>query len=103
MASAGFADLCAAGCGRANGRTAAGGAAATGAFTGAAALALGVSRSWLAERLDSCAGMRRAKDLRREDVLSVAETCAWNLRKMAERLQVSEHGLKLRVASLALR
>jgi two-component system, NtrC family, nitrogen regulation response regulator GlnG len=67
---------------------------------GAAALALGVSRSWLNTRLESCNGIRKAKDLGREEILAAAHACAWDLVKMAERLEVSGHGLKLRINAL---
>jgi DNA-binding NtrC family response regulator len=68
----------------------------------AAAVALGVSRSWLNTRLESCAGIRKAKELGREEILSAASAVAGELTAMAERLEVSEHGLKLRVKALEL-
>jgi two-component system nitrogen regulation response regulator GlnG len=67
---------------------------------GAAALALGVSRSWLNTRLESCNGVRKAKDVSKEEILLAAGACGWDLVKMAERLEVSVHGLKLRVNAL---
>ncbi|MEO8183578.1 MAG: sigma 54-interacting transcriptional regulator [Deltaproteobacteria bacterium] len=68
----------------------------------AAAIALGVSRSWLNTRLESCQGIRKAKELSREEILSAASAVGGELLAMAERLEVSEHGLKLRVKSLEL-
>ena len=68
----------------------------------AAAIALGVSRSWLNTRLESCQGIRKAKELSREEILSAASAVGGELSAMAERLEVSEHGLKLRVKSLEL-
>lgn len=67
---------------------------------GAAALALGVSRSWLNTRLEGCKGVRKAKDVGKEEILLAASACGWDLLKMAERLEVSAHGLKLRVNAL---
>lgn len=68
----------------------------------AAAVALGVSRSWLNTRLESCAGIRKAKELGREEILSAASQAGGDLTTMAERLEVSEHGLKLRMKALEL-
>ena len=68
----------------------------------AAAVALGVSRSWLNTRLESCVGIRKAKDMGREEILSAASATGGDLSVMAERLEVSEHGLKLRMKALEL-
>jgi len=68
----------------------------------AAAIALGVSRSWLNTRLESCQGIRKAKELQRDEILSAASAVGGELSAMAERLEVSEHGLKLRVKALEL-
>ncbi len=68
----------------------------------AAAVALGVSRSWLNTRLESCAGIRKAKELLRDEILSAASASGGDLTAMAERLEVSEHGLKLRMKALEL-
>jgi DNA-binding NtrC family response regulator len=68
----------------------------------AAAVALGVSRSWLNTRLESCAGIRKAKELGREEILGAASATGADLTAMAERLEVSEHGLKLRMKALEL-
>jgi two-component system nitrogen regulation response regulator GlnG len=67
---------------------------------GAAALALGVSRSWLNTRLETCNGVRKAKDVGKDEILLAAGACGWDLVKMAEQLEVSAHGLKLRVNAL---
>jgi two-component system nitrogen regulation response regulator GlnG len=69
----------------------------------AAAQALGVSRSWLNTRLEFCEGLRKAKDLTREELMAAGQSCVWNPGKMAQTLEVSEHGLKLRMAALDLR
>jgi len=67
-----------------------------------AAVALGVSRSWLNTRLESCQGIRKAKDLSRSEIQSAAQAAGGDLPLMAERLEVSEHGLKLRIKALDL-
>src|SRR6185295_16399795 len=60
----------------------------------AAAIALGVSRSWLNTRLESCQGIRKAKELNRDEILHASSAAGGDLSTMAERLEVSEHGLK---------
>jgi len=67
-----------------------------------AAIALGVSRSWLNTRLESCQGIRKAKELSRDEILHASSAAAGELSTMAERLEVSEHGLKLRMKALEL-
>ncbi|HWO09110.1 MAG TPA: helix-turn-helix domain-containing protein, partial [Polyangiaceae bacterium] len=62
--------------------------------------ALGVSRSWLNVRLETCQGIRKAKDLSREEITAAASASNGDLSAMAERLEVSEHGLKLRMKAL---
>jgi two-component system, NtrC family, nitrogen regulation response regulator GlnG len=61
---------------------------------------LGVSRSWLNTRLESCQGIRKAKELGREEILNAASATNGALPAMAEQLEVSEHGLKLRMKAL---
>jgi DNA-binding NtrC family response regulator len=68
----------------------------------AAAIALGVSRSWLNTRLESCQGIRKAKELSRDEILHAGSAAGGELSTMAERLEVSEHGLKLRMKALEL-
>jgi len=68
----------------------------------AAAIALGVSRSWLNTRLESCQGIRKAKELNRDEILHASSAAGGDLSTMAERLEVSEHGLKLRMKALEL-
>jgi DNA-binding NtrC family response regulator len=63
---------------------------------------LGVSRSWLNTRLESCQGIRKAKELNRDEILEAARAEGGVLPAMAERLEVSEHGLKLRMNALEL-
>jgi two-component system, NtrC family, nitrogen regulation response regulator GlnG len=66
----------------------------------AAAVALGVSRSWLHKRLERCSGVRQAKELAREEILAALREPGADLSAVAERLEVSEHGLKLRMKAL---
>jgi two-component system nitrogen regulation response regulator GlnG len=63
---------------------------------------LGVSRSWLNVRLETCQGIRKAKDLSREEISGAARASNDDLSVMAEQLQVSEHGLKMRIKALEL-
>ena len=65
-----------------------------------AAEVLGVSRSWLNVRLESCRGIRKAKDLSREEIASASHASNGDLSTMAEQLEVSEHALKLRMKAL---
>jgi two-component system nitrogen regulation response regulator GlnG len=62
--------------------------------------ALGVSRSWLNVRLETCHGIRKAKDLSREEISGAARAANGDLAAMAEQLEVSEHGLKMRMKAL---
>ncbi len=68
-----------------------------------AALALGVSRSWLNARIEDCRGLRKANSLSSEEIQQAAARFGWKTLAMAEALEVSEHGLKLRVRALGLR
>jgi DNA-binding NtrC family response regulator len=63
---------------------------------------LGVSRSWLNVRLESCQGIRKAKDLSRAEILDARGATSGDLSAMAERLEVSEHALKLRMKALEI-
>ena len=63
---------------------------------------LGVSRSWLNVRLESCQGIRKAKDLSRAEILDARGAAGGDLSAMAERLEVSEHALKLRMKALEI-
>jgi two-component system nitrogen regulation response regulator GlnG len=69
----------------------------------ATALSLGVSHSWFHKRLETCAGLRKAKDLDAAAILPAAVELAWDIPKMARTLKVSPHGLKLRITALKLR
>jgi DNA-binding NtrC family response regulator len=63
---------------------------------------LGVSRSWLNVRLETCQGIRKARDLSREEISGAARAANDDLSAMAEQLEVSEHGLKMRMKALEL-
>jgi two-component system, NtrC family, nitrogen regulation response regulator GlnG len=67
-----------------------------------AAELLSVSRSWLHTRLEFCVGLRQAKELESAEILAAAHECDHSFAALAERLRVSEHGLKLRMAALGL-
>lgn len=69
---------------------------------GAAAERLGVSRAWLHTRLEFCQGVRQAKDLSFDEITGAFGRFHGNVREMAEALEVSEHGLKMRLRSLGL-
>jgi hypothetical protein len=66
----------------------------------ATAEALGVSRSWLHTRLEFCQGLRKAKELREGEINDALAN--HSVAEAAVRLQVSEHGLKLRMSSLGI-
>jgi two-component system nitrogen regulation response regulator GlnG len=70
---------------------------------GAAAKALGVSRAWLFTRLENCEGVRLAKHLSEEELTRVGDALSWSVPAMAESLEVSLHGLRLRLGQLGLR
>jgi two-component system, NtrC family, nitrogen regulation response regulator GlnG len=62
-----------------------------------AAEQLGVSRSWLNTRLEHCEGVRKAKQLDQAEIEAAGQRHAWDIAQMAAALEVSEHGLKLRM------
>ncbi|MEZ4225333.1 MAG: sigma 54-interacting transcriptional regulator [Polyangiaceae bacterium] len=68
----------------------------------ATARQLGIAKNTLYQLMDRCAGVRKAKDLSREDILTVQDDCGGDVETMAERLEVSERGLKLRMRELNL-
>jgi two-component system nitrogen regulation response regulator GlnG len=63
----------------------------------AAAEQLGVSRSWLNTRLENCEGVRKAKQVGQAELDEAGQRYAWDISQMAAALEVSEHGLKLRM------
>lgn len=65
-----------------------------------AAEQLGVSRSWLHTRLEFCRDLRQAKDLTLQEVQTALLRANGSTSSAAEMLEVSEHGLKLRVKAL---
>lgn len=67
----------------------------------AAARRLGVSRSWLHTRLEFCEGLRKAKELTEAEILEAAAQST-SSKQMAQLLEVSEHGLKLRMKALGI-
>jgi two-component system nitrogen regulation response regulator GlnG len=69
---------------------------------GAAAEHLGVSRAWLHTRLEFCAGVRQAKDLGADEIRAAHAASGGIVPRMAEHLEVSEHGLKMRIRALGI-
>ncbi len=65
-----------------------------------AAKTLGLSRSGLDALIARSDRIRKAKDLTRAQIDSASQACGGNLVKMAEQLEVSARGLKLRMTQL---
>jgi len=70
--------------------------------TGAAATALGISRTTLYALIDRCAKIRKARDLERDEIAACYEQTRGDLDAMSERLQVSKRGLQLRMRELGM-
>lgn len=70
---------------------------------GEAAKRLGVSKAWMFARLESCSGIQLAKHLSEHTVRASGEACNWDVRQMATSLQVSVHGLRLRLNQMGIR
>jgi two-component system nitrogen regulation response regulator GlnG len=68
----------------------------------ATARQLGIAKNTLYQLMDRCEGVRKAKDLDRDEILRAQQMCTGDLDRMAERLEVSERGLKLRMRELDL-
>ncbi len=68
----------------------------------AAARALNVARPSLYKLIDKCPRVRKASELSREEIVATGERCAGNLADMAELLEVSGRGLRLRMTQLGL-
>ncbi|HOX43874.1 MAG TPA: sigma 54-interacting transcriptional regulator [Myxococcota bacterium] len=69
----------------------------------AAAAALGISRTTLYALMEQIPGLRKARDLGREELERGLAECGGDLEALAARLEVSPHGLKLRLKELGLR
>jgi DNA-binding NtrC family response regulator len=67
-----------------------------------AAVQLGVSRSYLYERIKSCPDVPNAKDLDREVIAACRTSCDGDTAETARRLQVSKRALTLRMKELGL-
>lgn len=65
-----------------------------------AAEQLGVSRSWLHTRLEFCRELRQAKDLTSGEICDALDRAKGSTSRAASSLEVSEHGLKLRMKAL---
>lgn len=66
------------------------------------ARALGVSRNTLIARIQTLPDVRLARDVGREDILRAQRVYGTDMEKLADALQVSEHGLRLRFRELGL-
>jgi two-component system nitrogen regulation response regulator GlnG len=69
---------------------------------GAAARALGISRTSLYALIDASDGVRKAKDIPPDELRTCYEACGGDLDAMAERLHVSRRGIQLRLKELGL-
>ncbi len=67
------------------------------------ASALAVSRTTLYALMDGCPSIRKASELDREELERCRETCCDDLDAMAEQLEVSKHGLRLRLSEIGIR
>ncbi len=70
--------------------------------TSEAARALGISRSTLYALIDASPELRKARDLDRDELAACQHACQGDLARMAERLEVSQRGLLLRLRELGL-
>lgn len=66
----------------------------------ATATALGVSRASLYVLIDTCPRVRKASDLGRDEIEDAHRRCGGRHGAMAERLEVSKQGLKMRLKEL---
>jgi two-component system nitrogen regulation response regulator GlnG len=64
---------------------------------------LGVSRSWLHARMNSLAGVRKAKDLRGPEIQAALDQHDGDIERAARQLEVSAKGLQLQITRLGLR
>jgi two-component system nitrogen regulation response regulator GlnG len=53
--------------------------------------------------IDACPRIRKASDLGREEIAAAAERCGGRVEAIAEELEVSKQGLKMRMKELGLR
>lgn len=67
------------------------------------ARALGVCRNTLIARMRALPNVRLASELTREDILSAQERVGTDIEHLVDELQVSPHGLRLRLRDLGLR
>ena len=69
----------------------------------ASAQALGVSRSWLNQRIDSCSRIRKAIDIPEAEIRACGERHGGDLEAMAAELEVSGRALLLQMRRLGMR
>ena len=70
--------------------------------TGAAAAALGVSKTTLYALIERTPGIRKARDLSAEEILAHSDAAGGDVDRMAAALEVSRRGLVLRMRELGL-
>ena len=70
--------------------------------TGAAAAALGVSKTTLYALIERTPGIRKARDLSAEEILAQSDAAGGDVDRMAAALEVSRRGLVLRMRELGL-
>jgi two-component system, NtrC family, nitrogen regulation response regulator GlnG len=68
----------------------------------AAARALGVSKASMYQLMARCPGVRSAKDLPKKEIEAALDGCSGDLRRAAERLEVSKRALKRRMTDLGM-
>jgi DNA-binding NtrC family response regulator len=68
----------------------------------ATARELGISKYSMYQLMQRCKTIRKAKDLTREEVLAAQRACGGDISVMAERLEVSRRGLRLRLTALGI-
>jgi two-component system nitrogen regulation response regulator GlnG len=69
---------------------------------GATARRLGISRTSLYALIEANPRLRKAKDITGEELRQVRDTCGGDVEAMAERLEASSRGLRLRMRDLGL-
>jgi two-component system nitrogen regulation response regulator GlnG len=68
----------------------------------ATARALSVSKNTLYQLIERCPGIRKARDIGADEIVASQQAHAGDVAAMAEELQVSERGLKLRMRELGI-
>jgi transcriptional regulator of acetoin/glycerol metabolism len=69
---------------------------------GATAAALGISRTTLYAWMEKSEGIRKARDVGREEIVASLGECDGDVEAAAARLEVSPRGLRLRMKELGV-